>query len=440
MVTTVNARPKVLFVCHNHPAIRPGGAEGYALDLYEAIGLAGEFEPYFLARVDNDQREALSHHETTPITGVQGDPNQYFLFTDLSQWDWLFGRYPDKTPLVPFYRDFLQALKPDVVHFQHTVFIGYDILRVTRNALPDSPIVYMLHEYMPICLRGGQLVRVHGDDLCQKASPRRCHECFPNLSMPELFMRERFVKSQLALVDLFLTPSAYARERYIDWGLSADSIRAVEHGLRPVQRLPETNEERPRNRFAFFGQFTPTKGADVFLEAVKRLGDDFDGHVWFHGANLEVQPPDFRERIERLLEATGGKVSMRGSYDHSGLAKLMNQIDWVVVPSIWWETGPLVVPEAFLYGRPVICSDIGGMSERVTSGVNGLHFRRADPDSLAEAMLKASRTPGLWEELRAGIPPVQTMEQHAELVGGMYRELLAGRRATVAPAVPSTSA
>ncbi len=422
------AKPKVLFVCHNHPAIRPGGAEGYAMDLYEAIRAAGEFEPYFLARVDNEQREALSYHESTPITGVAGDPNQYFLFTDLSDWDWLFGRYQDKTPLVPFYRDFLDTLRPDIVHFQHTVFIGYDALRITRNTLPDAPIVYMLHEYMPICLRNGQMVRVHGDDVCTRSSPRRCHECYPNISMPHHFMRERFVKSQLSLVDLFLTPSAYARERYIDWGVAPDRIRAVEHGLRPVVRVEESGEDRPRNRFAFFGQLTPTKGADVFLEAIRRLGDDFDGHVWFHGANLEFQPTDFRRKLEGLLEATAGKVTLSGAYDHAELARLMHPIDWVVVPSIWWETGPLVVPEAFLHGRPVICSDIGGMSERVTDGVNGMHFHRADPDSLAEAMLRASGTPGLWETMKAAVPPVQTMEAHAELISGMYGGLLAERR------------
>jgi glycosyltransferase involved in cell wall biosynthesis len=422
-----SAKPKILFVCHNHPAIRPGGAEGYGMDLYEAVRDAGEFEPYFLARVDNDEREALSYHEQTPITGVAGDPNQYFLFTDLADWDWLFGRYQDKTPLVPYYRDFLETLQPDIVHFQHTVFIGYDALRVTRNALPDTPIVYMLHEYMPICLRNGQLVRVHGNDVCTKASPRRCHECYPNISMPLHFMRERFVKSQLSLVDLFLTPSGYARERYIDWGVAPDRIRAVEHGLKPVVRLPEREEDRPRNRFAFFGQFTPTKGADVFLEAISLLGDSFDGHVWFHGANLEFQPPDYRSKLEGLLEQTAGKVTLSGAYEQPDLARLMHDIDWVVVPSIWWETGPLVVPEAFLYGRPVICSDIGGMSQRVSDGVNGIHFRRADPAGLAEAMLRASTTPGLWEKMSAAVPPVQTMEAHAEVISGMYRDLLARR-------------
>ena len=53
----------------------------------------------------------------------------------------------------------------------------------------------------------------------------------------------------------------------------------------------------------------------------------------------------------------------------------------------------------------MICSDIGGMSEKVTDGVNGLHFRRRDPEDLAEVMQRAAETPGLWDELRAGIPP-----------------------------------
>ena len=41
---------KILFVSHNHPEIRPGGAEGYALEVYEGMREAGEFEPVLLAR------------------------------------------------------------------------------------------------------------------------------------------------------------------------------------------------------------------------------------------------------------------------------------------------------------------------------------------------------------------------------------------------------
>jgi len=428
---------KVLFVMHNHPVVRPGGAEGYALDVYDALRAQGRFEPLVLARTERSTSLGASFHEGTPITAIEGDPNQYFLQTSLSEWEWLFGRYHDKTALTRSYRDFLLAQRPDVVHFQHTIFIGYDIVRVTRNTLPDAPIVYTLHEYMPICYRGGQMVRTIGNDLCREESPRRCHECFPDHSMQEFFMRKRFIQSHLSLVDLFLTPSAYARERYIDWGIPADRIEVMDHGFKPMASVADSAaDDAPRNRFGFFGQFTPYKGADVLLEAMKVLGERFDGHLWVYGANLEMQPHEFKQKLESLLASTGTTVTIGGSYDHSELPGLMSLIDWVVIPSIWWETGPLVVNEAFMHGRPVICSDIGGMSERVTHDVNGLHFRRADPDDLADTMRTAAATAGLWERLREGIPPVQTMDAHAETITRMYEDLLGKQGTASGHAIP----
>ena len=52
--------------------------------------------------------------------------------------------------------------------------------------------------------------------------------------------------------------------------------------------------------------------------------------------------------------------------------------DWVVMPSVWWENAPLVIAEAHAHGRPVICSNIGGMAESVRHGVDGLHFPAGD--------------------------------------------------------------
>src|SRR4051794_6314677 len=152
-------RPKVLYVCHSHPDVRPGGAEGYALEVYERIRDAGEFDALFLARSGPPISIASRYHEGRPITQVNDDPNQYFFYTDLSDWDWVFGRSANKSALTRFYRQFLLDHRPDIVHFQHTVWLGYDILRVTRNTLPDAPIVCNIHEYLPICHRAGQMVR-----------------------------------------------------------------------------------------------------------------------------------------------------------------------------------------------------------------------------------------------------------------------------------------
>ena len=122
-------------------------------------------------------------------------------------------------------------------------------------------------------------------------------------------------------------------------------------------------------------------------------------------ANLEVQSQEFQDRFKPLLEETSETVTVAGSYNRSQLAKLMARIDWVVVPSIWWENSPLVIQEAFLHGRPVICSDIGGMAEKVTDGVDGLHFRRGDAEHLAEVIERAARPPACGSSLRAGIVP-----------------------------------
>jgi glycosyltransferase involved in cell wall biosynthesis len=431
---------KILFVSHNHPEIRPGGAEGYALDVYEGVREAGEFEPVLLSRSGPPISIGTRYHEGRPITLVNQDPHQYFFYTDMSGWDWVFGRSPKKPALTRFFREFLLEHKPDIVHFQHTMYMGYDILRVTRNTLPDAPIVYTLHEYLPICHRNGQMVRTMDRSLCDHDSPRRCHECFPRIPQQAFFMRKRFIQSQLSVVDLFVTPSAGALEQYVRWGIPREQIVHEPHGFVPARPLPEPGGERDRDRFGFFGQFTEFKGADVLLEAFASLalrheqgqGEDFSGRLWIHGANLDTAPSKFQDRFRELLEGAGDRVRLVGQYDRADIAKLMARIDWVVIPSIWWETGPLTVGEAFQHGRPVICSDMGGMSEKVTDGVNGLYFRRGDADDLADVMTRAATTPGLWEQLRGGIPAVPTMAEHIEALSAHYRRLLAPRTGVTA--------
>ena len=100
----------------------------------------------------------------------------------------------------------------------------------------------------------------------------------------------------------------------------------------------------------------------------------------------------------------------------------MAETDWVVVPSIWWENSPLVIQEAFFHGRPVICSDIGGMAEKVRDGVDGLHFRRNDAFSLAGAFETAATSPRLWKGLREGIREPHAMDTHVARLLDLYGE------------------
>lgn len=427
-------KPKVLYICHNHPTLYPGGAETHALEVYQAMQASGEWEAILMSQVGIFPADRGHAHSGTVFSMVNGDDHQYFFHTGDLSFDYFYLTLRNKEVYCLYFDEFLRAHQPDVVHFQHTLHLGYDLIRQTRNTLPDVPILYTLHEYLPICHRNGQMVRPRDQQNCLEASPRRCHECFPHISPQKFFLRQRFIQSHLSLVDLFIAPSYFLLARYVEWGIPREKIQYEEYGRcyptsgqlhnhKPLATDRSAVTDRPRNRFGFFGQLTHFKGLIVLLQAMQLL-DNTELKLWIYGANLEWQTEEFCNEFTALLEATQQHVTFAGRYQSAHLPALMSTIDWVVVPSIWWENSPLVIQEAFMNQRPVLCSNIGGMAEKVTHGVNGLHFQAGNPSSLAETLHYAASTPGLWETLQQGIPPVYRVEDSVAVLNKTYRMLL----------------
>jgi glycosyltransferase involved in cell wall biosynthesis len=418
---------RVLYVAHNHPTLHPGGAEAYALELYEGMRAVPEVEPVLLARIGSNVARQRIAHPGTPFSSVNGDPNQYFVFTETDHFDFFMLTSRDKALYSQHLTNFLLAQRPDVVHLQHTHFIGLDLLGQIRRVLPEAAIVYTLHEFLPICHRDGQMVRTFSTELCGEASPRRCHECFPEISEQSFFLRQRFVKAQFDNVDRFLAPSAQLMDKYLRWGIEPERIEVEEYGrLEPAARAPDPANTKAPTNIGFFGQLSYFKGAKVMLEAMSLLGEEAPVHLWLHGANLELQTQEFQEEFAAQRESLADRVTFRGPYDHDELPKLMANLHWVVVPSIWWENSPLVIQEAFFHRRPIICSDVGGMAEKVHDGVDGMHFRAGDAFSLARAFETAATSPRLWSSLRNGIREPYSMDMHVarllEMYGASIRE------------------
>jgi glycosyltransferase involved in cell wall biosynthesis len=181
---------------------------------------------------------------------------------------------------------------------------------------------------------------------------------------------------------------------------------------------------------------TPYKGFDVLLEAMKIL-QDRGGAVQLMAwvANLDKQPAEFQDRVRALLSETQDSVVLGGPFEPAEVPRLLASVDWLIVPSIWWEVGPNTLREAMTYRRPVICSDIGAMAERVTDGVNGLQFRAGDSASLADTIQRAVDDPDLWERLVAQIEPPPSLDEHRAAVTRIYEELLSrGRAGSAVPA------
>jgi glycosyltransferase involved in cell wall biosynthesis len=81
----------------------------------------------------------------------------------------------------------------------------------------------------------------------------------------------------------------------------------------------------------------------------------------------------------------------------------------------------------------VIASNVGGMKERITDGVDGLHFTVGDARSLAEVMRRACTEEGLWEKLVAGIRAPMSREEMVGRFCEIYCEPdVSGRLAAIA--------
>jgi len=99
--------------------------------------------------------------------------------------------------------------------------------------------------------------------------------------------------------------------------------------------------------------------------------------------------------------------------------------DLVAVPSLWLETGPLVVLEAFAAGIPVLGSRLGGIAELVRHGVDGWLAEAGDVRAWQRALRHLVNDPSLLTTLRQGIQPVRTTRDVASETLNLYERVLA---------------
>jgi glycosyltransferase involved in cell wall biosynthesis len=415
---------RVLVMSHMHPRVSKGGAEIAAYQLYGALKAMPEVETaWFLAASGGRVQERLGARILQPFGADE------FVYAGAGFDHWIHGN-PDPE----FPREFaalLERLRPDVVHLHHYTNFGVEALLRIRRTLPEARIVVTLHEYLAICNHFGQMVKRPGLGLCDRASPRDCARCFPERTEQDFFLREAYLKRFLRLADHFVSPSRFLADRYVAWGLDPTRISVIENGM-PIpaeDATPMPPRRRPAAEsgvaFGFFGQISRLKGIEVVLDAAALL--DREGaaglRIDIHGDH-SGQPPEFRAGFEARLKALPPNVRFCGPYENARVHALMRSVDAVLVPSIWWENSPLVIQEAFLNRRPVICSDIGGMAEKVRDGLDGFHFEARSPWALAALLRGLAAAPERLRGLQATLARPASLAETAAANLRLYRGLL----------------
>lgn len=416
---------RVLVMAHGHPDFSLGGGELAAYNLFKALRDDASIEQaWFIARHDsgNGPTGALTLRRENEYLWQQSLGDSFLLKAANSYAVW------------SDFRQLIRVLKPTVVNLHHYFHLGIELLRIIKEEDPSIRVVLTLHEYMAICHQQGQMVKRGSNKLCFRSSLEDCHRCFPEFSKEQFWLRRSFIGQHFDYVDHFVSPSHFLKQRYVEWGIPEDKISVIENGQSPEPKLPprplpdtvdvddDTDDayekeskgserasltkesdmkkvrrsvRKPtRNRLAFFGQINPFKGIDILMHAMLSMEKEEREKfvVEIHGANFEHQADEFKTSVMQMANVLMEEGSLRwvGSYEPFQVRERMRNVDWVIIPSIWWENSPMVIQEAFVNGRPVIASDIGGMKEKITHEVDGLHFEARNPLSLAQVLKKAA--------------------------------------------------
>jgi glycosyltransferase involved in cell wall biosynthesis len=387
-------RPRIAVVAHAHPSVSKGGSEIAAHTLYRGLLDLGH-DAVLIAACPEASRGRLQF-DTPGERALIFAPERNDAF------------YNPGTPgLARRLVAMLRAEDIGRVSFHHHLNIGLAGLQMVSR-MSGLRSLLTLHEYTAICQRDGQMVTRPGQALCHAASAEACGGCFPEYELAQFALRRDRYLGAFGRIGHFVAPSRFLMERYIAWGLPPERISVIENGL-PGGAGTAPAAVRPSGDapwvFGYFGQLNPYKGIDVLLRAAELIAARpalaARLSLRIHGT-VVGQPAAFRERLEAAV-ARYPFLSFAGPYQNRAVRPLMAACDYVLVPSTWWENSPVVIQEAFAAGRPVICSGIGGMAEKVQDGVSGLHVRVGDPVDLVAVMQRAM-DPALAATLAAGLP------------------------------------
>ena len=257
----------------------------------------------------------------------------------------------------------------EIAHFHNTFpLISPSAYFAVR--MQGIPVVQTVHNFRMICPAATLFRNGSTCDACVKGRsfvPALLHCCYRD-SLLATSAVTAMITAHSALgtwqrrIDIYIAPSEFVRRKLIQGGLPAERIEVKPHHVADHG----CGYEHGVNAL-FVGRLSEEKGVRTLAEAWKML-PDVPLRVAGDGPVADILPPT----ATRLGHQPSDRVTA-----------LMKQAYVLIVPSVFYETGPLTILEAFACGLPVIASELGSIPERVSHKRTGLLFRPGDPADLA---------------------------------------------------------
>jgi glycosyltransferase involved in cell wall biosynthesis len=228
-------------------------------------------------------------------------------------------------------------------------------------------------------------------------------------------------------VDHVVAVCNWVRDLLLRNGVEAKKLLLSRQGI----DWPETDAvEQPRGhvsgtvRIVFVGRLDPTKGLDVILDVLRTMPDL---KVALDVYGVVQGPANAAYREAMLFKSAGdGRIAFKEPLAANEVVSQLRQYDFIIVPSMWLETGPMVVLEAFAAGVPVLGWGIGGIGELVRDGVDGMLVEPFSIEGWMNLLRRVAHDRQLHAQLKAGIREPRRIIDVALEMKELYQRLRIG--------------
>ena len=223
------------------------------------------------------------------------------------------------------------------------------------------------------------------------------------------------------------------RDEHIEEGIASIKKYVIIHSGVPLDRLMnvyidvEAGKKKlgiplNSNVIGVVGRLVPIKGHEYLVAAAKGIIKEFDNTVF-----VFVGDGYLESRLQRQAESIGVRDNIVFTGWRKDAVEIIALFDVLVVPSLNEGMGKVLV-EGMALGKPIVASSVGGITDLVNNGDNGLLVPPRDHDALEEAVLKLIRNKNLARELgengKANVYPEYDLFVMVRQIENLYESLL----------------
>ena len=328
----------------------------------------------------------------------------------------------------------IKQFKPDVIHC-HNISrnISPSVLHAAK--MNKIPVVMTVHDFHLICPKTW-FIYENGEP-CPYGLGWRC--CVSNcltfkrgkkyiiyhlLKILKVVLHRNIIKKNVAV---FISPS----ECLAKW--LQKSLQIETETISNYIDLSDINYKKIKNnkRILYVGRLSEEKGIKYLINAMPIILKKIpEAKLIVVGRGPEENN---LKKISKELKITEN-VFFEGYVTDKQLKKHYQEAEIFAIPSYWAENFPLVILEAMAYGKPIIASDIYGLSERIRNNDIGLLYSPYDSEDLSNKMIiLLSDFKEIQRMSQESLKKVKqfTKEKHYKEIIKIYNSLLIGSRTKI---------